>query len=118
MVDTNRYDVSERKLLKYLKPGVKKQLKQKFVTGQSSDQIMKNLLNMSDSDEEVPDKKTQKQEKYAKPAGTMKKKKKDEDAMSDDSSDNEEAKGGFPSQQDEQKKGFNVHIKKTREEIM
>jgi len=37
MVDTNRYDVSERKLLKYLKPGVKKQLKQKFVTGQSSD---------------------------------------------------------------------------------
>ena len=31
---------------------MKKALKQKFVTGQTQDQIVKNLLNMSDSDNE------------------------------------------------------------------
>ena len=51
-VDTNRYDVHESKLLIYTRTEVKKLLKSKFVTGQSQDQIMKNLLNMSDSDEE------------------------------------------------------------------
>lgn len=33
-------------------PALKKILKSKFVTGQSQDQIVKNLLNMSDSDNE------------------------------------------------------------------
>jgi hypothetical protein len=44
---------------------MKKLLKSKFVTGQSQDQIMKNLLNMSDSDEdeEVADRKIKKLKK-------------------------------------------------------
>lgn len=52
IVDTNRYDVHPSKLEVYLQPTIKKLLKSKFVTGQSQEQIMKNLLNMSDSDEE------------------------------------------------------------------
>lgn len=52
LVDTNRFDVNHAKLEIYLRPEVKRLLKTKFVTGQSQDQIMKNLLNMSDSDEE------------------------------------------------------------------
>lgn len=52
VVDTNRFQVSMEKLKRYLVSDVKKLLKCKFVTGQSQDQIMKNLLNMSDSDEE------------------------------------------------------------------
>lgn len=36
-------------------PSVKKMLKSRFVTGQSDDQIVKNLLNMSDSDAEDKD---------------------------------------------------------------
>lgn len=35
---------------------MKKLLKKKFVTGQSKDKILMNLLNMSDSDEEGRDK--------------------------------------------------------------
>ncbi len=53
--DSNRYDVHHSKLEHYTYPDVKKLLKSKFVTGQSQDQIMKNLLNMSDSDDEVED---------------------------------------------------------------
>lgn len=52
IVDTNRYDVHPSKLEMYSQPDMKKLLKSKFVTGQSQEQIMKNLLNMSDSDEE------------------------------------------------------------------
>lgn len=52
IVDTNRYDVHPSKLELYTDSDMKKLLKSKFVTGQSQDQIMKNLLNMSDSDEE------------------------------------------------------------------
>lgn len=52
IVDSNRYEVNEVKLLRYKISDVKKLLKRKFVTGQSQDQIMKNLLDMSDSDEE------------------------------------------------------------------
>ena len=37
VVDTNRYDVHPKKLDFYLDPSVKKLLKSKFVTGQSSD---------------------------------------------------------------------------------
>lgn len=36
----------------YKRPAVKRKLKSKFVTGQSSDQIVQNLLNMSDSEAE------------------------------------------------------------------
>ena len=35
---------------------MKKLLKKKFVTGQSKDKVLMNLLNMSDSDEEGRDK--------------------------------------------------------------
>ena len=57
IVDTNRYDVHPSKLEHFTHPDLKKLLKSKFVTGQSQDQIMKNLLNMDDSDDEVADKK-------------------------------------------------------------
>jgi DNA-binding response OmpR family regulator len=65
IVDTNRYDVHPSKLELYTQPDMKKLLKSKFVTGQSQDQIMKNLLNMSDSDEdeEVADRKIKKLKK-------------------------------------------------------
>lgn len=65
IVDTNRYDVHPSKLELYTDPDMKKLLKSKFVTGQSQDQIMKNLLNMSDSDEEegVADRKIKKLKK-------------------------------------------------------
>jgi len=57
LVDTNRYDVHPSKLELYTQPDVKRILKSKFVTGQSQEQIMKNLLNMGDSDEEERPKK-------------------------------------------------------------
>lgn len=66
IVDTNRYDVHFSKLEIYLIPDVKRLLKSKFVTGQSQDQIMKNLLNMSDSDEEEDKKLTKKMKRAAK----------------------------------------------------
>ena len=80
IVDTNRYDVHPSKLELYTDPDMKKLLKTKFVTGQSQDQIMKNLLNMSDSDEdeEVADRKIKKL-----------KKKTEEDSEEDDGSDEE-----------------------------
>ena len=65
IVDTHRYDVHHSKLEIYLKTDVKKLLKSKFVTGQTQEQIMKNLLNMSDSDEE-DDKKIKKMQKREK----------------------------------------------------
>ena len=52
IVDTSRYDVHPSKLEIYTQPDIKRVLKTKFVTGQSQEQIMKNLLNMGDSDEE------------------------------------------------------------------
>ena len=45
----------------YKDPSVKKQLKSRFVTGQTSDQIVKNLLNMSESEGE-DDKKIDKEQ--------------------------------------------------------
>lgn len=77
IVDSNRYDVHHSKLEHYTYPSVKKLLKSKFVTGQSQDQIMKNLLNMSDSDDEVEDDKK------------LKKLKKKVAAHSDDESEGE-----------------------------
>ena len=50
--DCNRYDVNPQKLRVFANANLKKALKAKFVTGQSQDQIVKNLLNMSDSDNE------------------------------------------------------------------
>jgi len=52
IVDTQRYDVAREKLAMYQRSSVKRKLKSKFVTGQSSDQIVQNLLNMSDSEGE------------------------------------------------------------------
>ena len=52
VIDTNRYDVAVEKLNLYRSTAVKRKLKSKFVTGKSSDQIVKNLLNMSDSEGE------------------------------------------------------------------
>ena len=51
-IDTYRYDVAAEKLDLYNNSSVKRKLKSKFVTGQSSDQIVQNLLNMSDSEGE------------------------------------------------------------------
>ena len=50
--DTNRYDSGLDKLSMFTRPAVKRKLKSKFVTGQGSDQIVQNLLNMSDSENE------------------------------------------------------------------
>jgi hypothetical protein len=82
IVDTNRYDVHPSKLELYTDPDMKKLLKSKFVTGQSQDQIMKNLLNMSDSDEDedVADRKIKK----------LKKQTKKDDEESEGDSDEEE----------------------------
>jgi len=52
-IDSRRYDVAPEKLLMFKSGAVKRRLKLKFVTGQSSDQIVKNLLNMSDSEGEA-----------------------------------------------------------------
>ena len=51
-IDSNRYDVNPERLKIFRSAAMKKALKQKFVTGQTQDQIVKNLLNMSDSDNE------------------------------------------------------------------
>ena len=51
-LDTNRFDVAAEKLAMYKRGAVKRKLKSKFVTGQNSDQIVQNLLNMSDSEGE------------------------------------------------------------------
>ncbi len=55
-LDCNRYDVNPQKLNIFRNSRLKKALKAKFVTGQSQDQIVKNLLNMSDSDNEETEK--------------------------------------------------------------
>ena len=80
IVDSNRYDVHPSKLELFTDPDMKKLLKSKFVTGQSQDQIMKNLLNMSDSDEdeEVADRKIKKL-----------KKKTEKDSVDEDSDEDE-----------------------------
>lgn len=52
VIDSNRFNVSKEKLGMFTRPAVKRKLKSKFVTGQSSDQIVKNLMNMSDSEGE------------------------------------------------------------------
>ena len=51
--DTFRYDANPVKLNRYNQKNFKKLLKKKFVTGQSKDKILENLLNMSDSDNEA-----------------------------------------------------------------
>ena len=52
VIDCNRYDVAPEKLTMYREKAVKRKLKSRFVTGQNSEQIVKNLLNMSDSEAE------------------------------------------------------------------
>ena len=52
-IDTFRYDSNPAKLDRYKSRGFKRLLKKKFVTGQSKDKILENLLNMSDSDNEA-----------------------------------------------------------------
>jgi len=81
IVDTNRYDVHPSKLELFIDADMKKLLKSKFVTGQSQDQIMKNLLNMDDSDEdeEVADRKIKK----------LKKKTEEDSEEDEDGSDDE-----------------------------
>ena len=58
-LDSYRYDVAAEKLNMFSNPAVKRKLKTKFVTGQGQDQIVKNLLNMSDSEAEEGDGKGQ-----------------------------------------------------------
>ena len=53
--DTFRYDVNPLKLERYSTKSYKKLMKKKFVTGQSKDKILENLINMSDSDNEGKD---------------------------------------------------------------
>lgn len=89
IVDTNRYDVHPSKLEFYLQPDVKKLLKSKFVTGQSQEQIMKNLLNMSDSDEEEDAKLRKRAGKRNQPEG---------------GDDHDEEAGGSGSESEEEKK--------------
>jgi len=48
--------VNPKRLEIYQQNKMKKLLKKKFVTGQSKDKVLMNLLNMSDSDEEGRDK--------------------------------------------------------------
>ena len=52
IVDSNRFDVDKSKLELFKQKDMKKMLKSKFVTGGSDDQVVKNLLNMSDSEDE------------------------------------------------------------------
>jgi len=63
-LDTNRFDVAPEKLLMFKDTAVKRKLKTKFVTGQSSDTIIKNLLNQSDSEgeQDAEKKKTDKEQ--------------------------------------------------------
>ena len=53
VIDSNRYTAPKVKLEMFKRPTVKRLLKKRFVTGQTSDQIVKNLLNMSDSEDEA-----------------------------------------------------------------
>ena len=53
--DTLRFDISPIKLERFKGQGYKRLLKKKFVTGQSKDKILENLLNMSDSEGEGKD---------------------------------------------------------------
>ena len=55
-VESNRFDGNALRLQTYSGAETKKLLKKRFVTGQTKDKIMENLLNMSDSDEEGRDK--------------------------------------------------------------
>lgn len=52
-IDSNRYLPSRAKLELFKRKSMKKLVKRRFVTGQNSDQIVKNLLNMSDSEDEA-----------------------------------------------------------------
>lgn len=51
--DTNRYDSNASKLQSFKHAPFKKLLKKKFVTGMSKDKILENLMNQSDSDNEI-----------------------------------------------------------------
>ena len=55
MYDTLRFDINPIKLERFVGKGYKRLLKKKFVTGQSKDKILENLLNMSDSEGEGKD---------------------------------------------------------------
>ena len=54
-MDSTRYDTAVKSLLRYKDSRVKKLLKKKFVTGQTRDKVMDNLMNESDSDVEGKD---------------------------------------------------------------
>ena len=54
--DSTRYDTAPSTLLRYKAPSMKSLLKKKFVTGQTRDKVMENLMNESDSDAEGKDK--------------------------------------------------------------
>lgn len=111
MMDCYRYDVHPTRLERYLNPSVKKLLKSKFITGQSSEQIMKNLMNIEDSDEEETKgifSKGGKQDKNKRPTKEDKKWKKNKDKGEDDdddeSSDGEDEEDEKKPPKDERKK--------------
>jgi hypothetical protein len=114
-VDTCRYDVHPSKLEYYTQPDVKKLLKSKFVTGQSQEQIMKNLLNMEDSDEEegVSGKKGGKKAPVGKKGKKQEESDDEDEGDSDDSSDGEEEK---KFNKDPSKKGQGEDLRKMREQ--
>ena len=109
--DTNRYDVAKEKLTMFSITTVKKKLKSKFVTGQGSDQVVANLLNLSDSEGEddkekkkdnkeqlrkieANDTRTDKKEKRKKRKESNNEKVADSDSGSEIESEDEEGKEG------------------------
>lgn len=54
-LDSTRYDTEVSQLTKFRRAGFKKLLKRRFVTGQTRDKVMQNLMNESDSDAEGRD---------------------------------------------------------------
>ena len=61
-MDSNRYDVNPAKLEMFAEPSMKCFLKRRFVTGETSERVMKNLLNMADSDEDKDEEKIDKEQ--------------------------------------------------------
>lgn len=53
--ETNRFDGNPLRFKSFARPSTKRLLKKRFITGQTRDKIMDNLLNMSDSDGEGRD---------------------------------------------------------------
>lgn len=54
-LETNRFDGNPLRFTSFARPQTKRLLKKRFVTGQTRDKIMDNLLNLSDSDGEGRD---------------------------------------------------------------